>query len=812
MNMKQRAKTRLLAAIIAAALMLSTAAPALAETFSAIVTSDEMTVYSDSKLNSAVTTLVKDTVVRVTSYSGKAAKITYSGGKGYARVSDMKSVDSVAAKAIVIESAKVYKTASTGAQSASVPQGTRVYVLSYSGDWARVEKDGVVGYMLLTALEAANSDWSLGAPTPSPTPRPTAAGVVKSSSLPVYKKASSSSGKLFTLKKNAKVNIVSWDSKWAYIEYEGKYGYCSVKGLAEATEAEDADALNAELVTVTATKLPVYKTASTKTKKLGTLKQGQQVYLLSVDGSWAYIMLDGNTGYAAKSGLSIAGNATPTPSPSPTPSLENATKGIVKSKKLTVYKTASTKADVQATLKKGDQVNVIQYNSSWAYIEFKGVYGFCALSGLTRTAEATPTPVAAPTDSAPAGLPSGYRSADFGATVVVSGAKLYAKASTSSSAVGVALGTEMHVSGYSKDLKWAVVDGSGSGYMLVDQLSRGTYDTVTGSGTAAQALLKALLTAGYYDGQVTAPVSSDMAVAAIKRFQAACGLSQTGTADQTLQRILYSGNAPVSDMLSMSLSNGSTGENVLRLQTRLYVLGYLSKSASLDSQYGATTASAVALFQKANGLTASGTADGATLKALYATGATGKPSSVAAADADTSSETFNSGSVSNDGVVTPPTKVTLSATYVTTMPASLKATISKFSTSLSSAQKLEFVIYTAQSNLTKPYVYGATGPNSYDCSGLTQSCFKKASVTLKRSAYSQGYDTTYTKISEISKLKRGDLVFFNTITDSDLCDHVGIYLGGYCFIHASSGGKKVVVSSLASGYYNRVFSWGRRIM
>ena len=131
---------------------------------------------------------------------------------------------------------------------------------------------------------------------------------------------------------------------------------------------------------------------------------------------------------------------------------------------------------------------------------------------------------------------------------------------------------------------------------------------------------------------------------------------------------------------------------------------------------------------------------------------------------------------------------------------------------LSQESNMEFVIYTAQSNLTKPYVYGATGPNSYDCSGLTQSCFKKASVTLKRSAYSQGYDTTYTKISEISKLKRGDLVFFNTITDSDLCDHVGIYLGGYCFIHASSGGKKVVVSSLASGYYNRVFSWGRRIM
>ena len=85
-------------------------------------------------------------------------------------------------------------------------------------------------------------------------------------------------------------------------------------------------------------------------------------------------------------------------------------------------------------------------------------------------------------------------------------------------------------------------------------------------------------------------------------------------------------------------------------------------------------------------------------------------------------------------------------------------------------------------------------------------------MSLKRTAYSQGYDTTYEKISSVSSLKRGDLVFFNTISDSDLSDHVGIYLGGGCFIHASSGGHKVVVSNLTTGYYNRVFSWGRRVL
>ena len=60
--------------------------------------------------------------------------------------------------------------------------------------------------------------------------------------------------------------------------------------------------------------------------------------------------------------------------------------------------------------------------------------------------------------------------------------------------------------------------------------------------------------------------------------------------------------------------------------------------------------------------------------------------------------------------------------------------------------------------------------------------------------------------------QRGDIVCMNTLTDSDLSDHVGIYLGGGKMIHASSSAAKVIISTLTSGYYNRVFSWGRRVV
>ena len=75
------------------------------------------------------------------------------------------------------------------------------------------------------------------------------------------------------------------------------------------------------------------------------------------------------------------------------------------------------------------------------------------------------------------------------------------------------------------------------------------------------------------------------------------------------------------------------------------------------------------------------------------------------------------------------------------------------------------------------------------------------------------YDESLEKIVEISKLRRGDIVCFHTnLNDKDLSDHTGIYIGGGLFIHASSSAKKVIRSTLASGYYNERFSWGRRVL
>ncbi|WP_406013580.1 C40 family peptidase [Streptomyces sp. NBC_00984] len=88
--------------------------------------------------------------------------------------------------------------------------------------------------------------------------------------------------------------------------------------------------------------------------------------------------------------------------------------------------------------------------------------------------------------------------------------------------------------------------------------------------------------------------------------------------------------------------------------------------------------------------------------------------------------------------------------------------------------------------LGRPYVWGATGPSSFDCSGLTQAAWRSAGVSLPR--------TTYTQINagrrvSRSELAPGDLVFFYSGIS-----HVGLYIGNGQMIHAPRPGAPVRIA------------------
>ena len=125
--------------------------------------------------------------------------------------------------------------------------------------------------------------------------------------------------------------------------------------------------------------------------------------------------------------------------------------------------------------------------------------------------------------------------------------------------------------------------------------------------------------------------------------------------------------------------------------------------------------------------------------------------------------------------------------------------------------KANEVIAYAKTLLGKPYVWGAQGPNSFDCSGFTYYVFKnKAGIVLPRTSSAQSKYGTY--VSK-SNLKAGDWVFFDTNGANDgNVSHVGMYIGNGQMIHASYGQKKIVIANFNDSYYQKAYVNARRVL
>ena len=118
--------------------------------------------------------------------------------------------------------------------------------------------------------------------------------------------------------------------------------------------------------------------------------------------------------------------------------------------------------------------------------------------------------------------------------------------------------------------------------------------------------------------------------------------------------------------------------------------------------------------------------------------------------------------------------------------------------------KLEKLI---SQEMGKPYQWGGTGPDSYDCSGLVYSLYGKLDISLPRVARSQAEAGTYVSKEELTY---GDLVFF--ARDGKNINHVGIYVGDGMFVHAPQTGDVVKKTTLTSGYYAKCYYTTRRVI
>ena len=101
----------------------------------------------------------------------------------------------------------------------------------------------------------------------------------------------------------------------------------------------------------------------------------------------------------------------------------------------------------------------------------------------------------------------------------------------------------------------------------------------------------------------------------------------------------------------------------------------------------------------------------------------------------------------------------------------------------------------ARKQLGKPYVYGGSGPNSFDCSGLTAWAWKAAGVSLSHSAYTQWFETTRVPTNAVQP---GDLLFFGK-NGVESIHHNAIYIGNGDMIEASQTGTPVRIRGWRGG-------------
>ena len=106
----------------------------------------------------------------------------------------------------------------------------------------------------------------------------------------------------------------------------------------------------------------------------------------------------------------------------------------------------------------------------------------------------------------------------------------------------------------------------------------------------------------------------------------------------------------------------------------------------------------------------------------------------------------------------------------------------------------QVAVDTALAQVGKPYVWGGTGPDGYDCSGLTWSAYQAAGVNIPRTSKMQS--TAGVPVAK-ADLQPGDLIFFY-----DPVSHVGMYIGDGQMVHSSTYGQPVAVVPVdsMSGY------------
>lgn len=117
------------------------------------------------------------------------------------------------------------------------------------------------------------------------------------------------------------------------------------------------------------------------------------------------------------------------------------------------------------------------------------------------------------------------------------------------------------------------------------------------------------------------------------------------------------------------------------------------------------------------------------------------------------------------------------------------------------------IVLDALGQVGRPYHYGGTSPDGFDCSGLVQYVYGLAGVQLPRTTREQH---AYGRKVDLDDAEPGDLLFYS-FTGHGI-DHVAIYLGDDEAVHAPASGRSVIVAGVHLKYWQRHFVDARRVL
>ncbi|MEA5002178.1 MAG: peptidoglycan-binding protein [Christensenella sp.] len=285
----------------------------------------------------------------------------------------------------------------------------------------------------------------------------------------------------------------------------------------------------------------------------------------------------------------------------------------------------------------------------------------------------------------------------------------------------------------------------------------------------------------YYDYSSITGYYGPVTTEAVKKFQRTNGLEANGAMTADSLTLLYSEGTKFYTMYPQD-----SGDDIKSMQDRLSQLGYFEGSST--GYFGSITTNAVKRFQDANGLSVDGVVGKNTRGLLYSDSAKSAPGG-------SSSESSNNSSGSSNGSSN-----------------SGSSDSGSGSSASSSNSTIQRVLDVANSQMNKPYSYGSSGPNSYDCSGFVYYCLKNSGVATGRLS-SAGYSNVsgWQSVSDMNSLSVGDLIYFKS-DKSSVVSHIGIYIGGGSMIHCAPSSNGVNISSISSGYYNRNFLGAKRFI